>query len=69
MKYRLERCPTCQLQPIAEYDLPLDFPSHARARVSCAHCGTKLVAVLAGEAGGGVRQIVFQISREQREDG
>jgi len=60
MKYRLERCPTCQLRPLEEYDLPPAFPAEERIAVTCWHCGTRLWAILGGKAGEGVLEVVFR---------
>ena len=63
MRYRLDFCPVCQLRPVDEYDLPAVFPPEARLPVVCTHCGTRLTAMVVGEATGGLRQVVFRPTR------
>jgi C4-type Zn-finger protein len=65
MKYRLERCPACQLRPIEEHDLPPAFSSLESVMVTCSHCGTRLTAILTGQADGGVRNVIFKIQSEE----
>ena len=68
MKYRIERCPTCQLRPIEEYDLPADFETAGRAVVVCFRCGSRLWAILTSQTDGGVRTVVFRPRAEPAPD-
>ena len=63
MRYRLDYCPICELRPIEEYDLPPVFPPEGRVPVICTHCGTRLTAILIGEASEGFRRVVFRPQR------